>query len=165
MRRFTGFMILAAAMTAVLAGCGDVADKPIVKNTDDTGQVDQRVVTVGYVNDRLDRIAPQLLPDEGGDEGKRQFIDEIVRKELLVIEGHRLGFAEDPRLETATPYFIEKRVQEMYREDNINKPSQPTEEEAENFYHLRETTFLLQEMALPDEETAIDAHRRVTEGG
>ncbi len=165
MRKLTGSLILAAALVVILAGCSDVADKPVVKLTDNTGVVEQHVVTVGYVNDRLDRMSPLLLPDTPGEEGKRQFIDEIVKKELLVIEGHRLAYSEDPRLEMATPYFIDKRINEMFREDAINKPSQPTDEEVENFYHLRETTFLLQEITVPDEEAAADAYLRVTDGG
>jgi len=165
MRKLTGSLILAAALVVILAGCSDVADKPVVKLTDNTGVVEQHVVTVGYVNDRLDRMSPLLLPDTPGEEGKRQFIEEIVKKELLVIEGHRLAYSEDPLLEMATPYFIDKRINEMFREDAINKPSQPTDEEVESFYHLRETTFLLQEITVPDEEAAADAYRRVTEGG
>ena len=92
---------LLVMISAAIAGCGSVEDKPALRLTDKEGVVEPREVTVGYVNERLERVPVEMIPDIPGDEGKRAFMDEIIRKELLVIYGMRLGVLEDERLEPA----------------------------------------------------------------
>ena len=55
--------------------------------------------------------------DVPGDEGKRQFMDEIVRKELLVIYGIRLGILDDYRLPGALEHFEDARAEELLRQE------------------------------------------------
>ncbi len=84
MRKFTAFFVLAVVVAALAAGCSSVEDKPAIRLTDDNGVVEPREVSVGYINERLDRVPAEMVPDVPGDEGKRQFMDEVIRKELLV---------------------------------------------------------------------------------
>ena len=97
MRRLATLFILAAVVVAVGAGCSSIEDKPAITLTDNEGIVEPRVVTVGYVNGRLDRVPAEMVPDVPGDEGKREFMEEIIRKEVLVIYGTRIGALDDPR--------------------------------------------------------------------
>ncbi len=165
MKRLFGFCILAVVTASLLAGCGSVEEKVVVTVTDNEGQIDPRVITVGYVNGRLDRIQPTLLPGVGGDEGKKLFIEEIIKKELLVIQAHRLGFHEDERLANAKPYFEDTKARAMFTNEMITEPSKLSEEELAEFLELRVTSFQLQEIVVQSEDVANDAYRRVTEGG
>ena len=165
MRTFAVVTVLAAASVALLAGCSSIEDKPAIRLTDNEGVVEPRVVTVGYVNERLDRVPEEMIPDVPGDEGKRQFMDEIIRKELLVIWGLRNGALEDPRYEGAVEYFEDSKAEEMLRNELIVEPAQVTPEEVRDYYDVREDLFQLQEIVVPTEELANEAYRRVTEGG
>jgi parvulin-like peptidyl-prolyl isomerase len=165
MRRCSSAIWLLALIPVLLAGCTAVEDKPVLRLTDNEGVVPPREVTVGYVNDRLDRVPVEMIPDTPGDEGKRAFMDEIIKKELLVIYGIRNGALEDERLGPALDYFRDNKAEEMLRDELITGPAQVTPEEVSDYYDVRDDLFQLQEIQVPSEEEAQEAYRRVTEGG
>jgi parvulin-like peptidyl-prolyl isomerase len=165
MRKFTAFFVLAVVVAALAAGCSSVEDKPAIRLTDNEGVVEPREVSVGYINERLDRVPAEMIPDVPGDEGKRQFMDEVIRKELLVIYGIRLGILNDDRLAGALEYFEDSEAEKMVREELIVGPAQVTPEEVEDYYAVRDDLFQLQEISATDEDVVNDAYRRVTEDG
>ncbi len=165
MRRIFAGLALICFMAIALAGCAQPDEKPIVTLTDQDGVAETRTVTVGYVNDRLEHMPPSMLPGGEGDEAKLAFLNEIVRKELLVIAGYRLGISEDPRIGDALEHFRGTKAENMLRDEVIVEPSQVTPEEVEEYYSYRDAVFQMREITLPDEESADEAYRRVTEGG
>jgi peptidyl-prolyl cis-trans isomerase C len=164
MRRLAALSVLTAVVIAV-GGCGSVDDKPALRITDDEGVVDPRVVTVGYVNERLDRVPLEMIPDVPGDEGKRQFMDDIIRKELLVIYGIRIGVLDDERLPDALKFFEDDKAEKMLKDELIVQPSQVTPEEVEDYYAVRDDLFQVREMAVRDTTLARELYNRITEGG
>jgi len=165
MRKFTTIFVLTVVVAALAAGCSSVEDKPVIILTDNEGVVEPREVTVGYVNERLDRVPAEMVPDVPGDEGKRQFMDDVIRKELLVIYGTKLGALDDYRYEGAIEHFENTKAEELLKEELIVGPAQVTPEQVEDYYEVRDDLFQLQEITTMDEDLANDAHRRVTEGG
>ncbi|HYW68426.1 MAG TPA: peptidyl-prolyl cis-trans isomerase [bacterium] len=165
MRKLTTILIFAVLAIGLVAGCSSVDDKPAIRLTDNQGIVEPREVTVGYVNARLHRVPAEMIPDVPGDEGKREFMEEIVRKELLVIYGMRLGILEDPRLEGALEHFEDSRAEEMLREELIIDPAQVTPEQVEDYYLVRDDLFQVREISTMDEDLANEAYRRIVEDG
>jgi len=164
MRRLVVLSILAAVVFA--AGCANVEELPALQLTDNEGVVETRTVTVSYVNERLNRVPLEMIPDVGGDEGKRQFMEDIIRKELLVIYGTRIGVLEDDRLPGTIEYFSGSKAEEMLRDELIVQPSQVTPEEVQDYYDVRDDLFQLREMAIrDDEELAHELFAQITEGG
>ncbi len=164
MRRLAAVAVMFAVVT-LLAGCAGPGDKPVVTLTDQNGVVDDRVITVGYVNERMDHMPPMLLPGIGGDDGKLAFLDEITRKELLVIGGYRIGIDEDPRLQDALEHFTKTKCENMLRDELVTGPSELTAEGVEEYYKVRDVLFQMREIVINDEAQAQEAYRRVTEGG
>ncbi len=165
MRRIVTGLALICVIAVALAGCARPDEKPIITLTDQDGIAETRTVTVGYVNERLEHMPPAMLPGGEGDEAKLGFLNEIVRKELLVIAGYRLGISEDPRIGDALEHFRSTNAENMLRDDVITEPSQVSTDEVEEYYTYRDALFQLREIVVLDEETANEAHRRVTEGG
>ena len=165
MRRIVTGLALICVIAVALAGCARPDEKPIITLTDQDGIAETRTVTVGYVNERLEHMPPAMLPGGEGDEAKLGFLNEIVRKELLVIAGYRLGISEDPRIGDALEHFRSTNAENMLRDDVIMEPSQVSPDEVEEYYTYRDAMFQLREITLPDEESANEAYRRVTEGG
>jgi len=164
MRRLAAVAVM-FAVVALLAGCAGPGDKPVVTLTDQNGVVENRVVTVAYVNERMDSMPPMLLPGIGGDEGKLGFLDEIIRKELLVIGGYRISIDEDPRLKNALEHFTKTKCEHMLREELIVGPSAVTTEDIEEYYEVRDVLFQMREVVVNDGALAQEAYRRVTAGG
>ncbi|MBC8451020.1 peptidyl-prolyl cis-trans isomerase, partial [bacterium] len=164
MRRLAAVTLL-FAVVALLAGCAGPGEKPVVTLTDQNGVIESHVVTVDYVNERMEHMPPMLLPGIGGDEGKLAFLDEIIRKELLVIGGYRIGMDQDPRLAGMLEHLTTTKSEDMLRQDLIAEPSQVTPDEVEKYYETRDVLFQMREIILRDEAVAQEAYRRVTEGG
>lgn len=164
MRRTATLFCWIVVAAALLAGCSSVDDKPIVVVTDNEGVVEPRTVTVGYANERLEKMPGPLLPAVGGDEGKREFLQEIIRKEMIVLHGYRTGIDKDERIANIMPMFEDGKAEEMLREDVVVKPSEITQAELEDYYAIRDMLFQVQEIVVADEEAAREAYRRVTEG-
>ncbi|MFH1502246.1 MAG: peptidyl-prolyl cis-trans isomerase [Candidatus Eisenbacteria bacterium] len=166
MKRTWILATLGLTMIALAAGCGGGdADKVVVRLTDTEGAVAPRELTVGYVNDRLDRMPPHLVPDIPGDEGKRTFIDEIIRKELLVIKGYRLGIQNEPTVEQMVGLSADDKANRMFIQEMVYDPAEPSREDVELYNQRRETTFQLQQIIVQTEEQAWDAYRRIMDDG
>ncbi len=165
MRKFPVLFVITAVALAFAAGCSSVEDKPAVTVSDNEGIVEPRVVTVGYVNDRLDRVPADMIPETPGDEGKREFIEEIIRKELLVIYGTKIGILDDYSLPGALTHFEDTKAEEMLRDELINNPAAVDEDEVIDYYAVRDDLFQLQEILVDTDEDGAEAYRRVTEGG
>jgi peptidyl-prolyl cis-trans isomerase C len=157
--------ILGLTAIAIAVGCGGGAEKVVVRLTDTEGAVEVREITAEYVNDRLLHMPPHLVPDMPGDEGKKAFIDEIIRKELLVIQGYRLGIQNDPDLEMIRGLYANDKANQMFIEELINEPSEPSEADVDKYIVSRETLYTLLQLVVQGEEAAWDAYRRVTEDG
>ncbi len=164
MRKFTAFFVL-VVVAAMAAGCSSVEDKPALRLTDIDGVVEPREVTVGYVNERLERVPVEMIPDVPGDEGKREFMEDIIRKEILVIYGIKLGVLDDYRYEGAMEHFENTNAEEMLKYELIVGPAQVTPEQVEDYYEVRDDLYQLQEITTMDEDAANETYRRVTEGG
>jgi parvulin-like peptidyl-prolyl isomerase len=165
MRRLGIAVLMLAAVAVLTASCAKVEDKVVVRLTDNEGNIEPRTVLVGYVNGRLDRMPPHLVPSTPGDEGRLEFLEEIIRKELLVIAAMRAGLHEGERADNVRGYFRDAKAEEMLIEEKVNKPAEPTQEYLEKFYELRNTKFVLREIIVRDEALINEAYRRVTEGG
>jgi len=165
MRRLGIAILMLAAAAVLIAGCAKVEDTVVIRLTDNEGIVAERTVLAGYINERMDRMPPHLLPATPGDEGRLEFLDEIIRKELLVIAAKRMGLDDGPRADNVRKYFEDARAEEMLIEDVVYGPAEPTEEYLQEFYELRNTKFQLREIVVRDEEGINEAYRRVTEGG
>jgi len=165
MRRVFMLGLLGFVVLAALAGCSKVEDRVVVRITDNDGTLEPRTITVGYVNERLDAMPTGLIPDVPGDEGKKKFLDDIIRKELMVIRGLELGLDKDPRQETARTYFEKSKAEEMLEAELIDKPSDVTPEQVEAYYAVRDASFQLLEIVTQTKEEADAAYKRVTEGG
>ena len=165
MKRFLFLFVLAAVTTGLFLGCSSVDEKPAVIVSDKDGVVEPRVVTVGYVNERMGRVPLEMIPEVPGDEGKREFMEEIIKKEILVIYGIKIGVLEDERLPGAMEHFENFKADEMLRQELIVGPAQVTPEEVRDYYDAREDEFQLQEIIVNSKEEAEEVRRRVTEGG
>jgi hypothetical protein len=77
------FYLVLVLLVAVTACSKDEAKKVIAK-------VGSRKITAGDFRDTYMRVPPGFLPQGAGEAGKKQFLDDLINKELLVLEAYRL---------------------------------------------------------------------------
>jgi parvulin-like peptidyl-prolyl isomerase len=68
------------------------AAKPVAK-------VGERVITVGEVTDQINRLSPYIRRRWADPEKRKEFLQKLVRVELLSLEAERLGLGQDPEVQ------------------------------------------------------------------
>ncbi len=165
MRRLVLLLLVSLVAVALIAGCAKTQDKVVVRITDTEGKLEPRTITVGYVNERLEAMTPPYIPDIAGDEGKKALLNDVVRKELLVIQALRQGLDKHERQAGIREYYLGRHAEEMLQDELFVKPSEVTQEELEAYYAVRDASFQVLEIAVATKDEADAVYKRVTEGG
>ena len=102
-------------------------------------KVDDVVITVGELQERLNRQSPYIRARYTSLEQKKEFLDSLVRFEVLAKEAERRGFATDPEvIRTMKQVMIQKLMKEEF-EVRVT-PDSITDAEIKTYYdaHLSE---------------------------
>ncbi len=102
--------------------------------------IGERTITVGEFADRLASQSPYLQARFESPERRREFLDNLVRFELLVYEAKRRGYADQPEIQRArrtamTQQLIKKEV------DTKVKLAEITDEEIQAVYDAKPHEF------------------------
>jgi parvulin-like peptidyl-prolyl isomerase len=62
-------------------------------------QVGERTITVGDVTDQINRLSPYIRRRWADPEKRKEFLQKLVRVELLSLEAERLGLGQDPEVQ------------------------------------------------------------------
>lgn len=135
----------------VLAGCTKESAEPATEQWPKHGlteaqanevlaKVGDRTITVGEFADRLASQSPYLQARFESPARRKEFLDNLVRYELLVYEAKRRGYMDDPEVQRARRSVM---VQELI-EQEVEEPLQQnpvSEEEVEAAYEANPTEF------------------------
>jgi len=165
MSKFVILTLMVVVASIAIGGCSSPDDSVVMTVTDNDGVLAPREVTAGYVNDRMLHMPPWVLPQETGDEGRRAFLREIANKEMLVIASLRSGVENDSRVGPAMEFYEDQHAMELLARDLIIEPTTMTRAEVEDYYRVRETHFVLEEIVTSDLETIEEAKRRILKDG
>jgi parvulin-like peptidyl-prolyl isomerase len=103
-------------------------------------KVGDRVITVGELADRLASQSPYLQARFESPERRREFLDNLVRYELLVYEAKRRGYESDPEVVRARRNVM---IQELIKQE-VDEPLETnpiSDEEVEAAYDANPTEF------------------------
>lgn len=102
-------------------------------------KVDDIVITVGELQERLNRQSPYIRNRYTSLEQKKEFLDSLIRFEVLAKEAQRRGFDQDPEvIRTMKQVMIQKLMKDEF-EVKVT-PDSITEAEIQTYYdtHLSE---------------------------
>ena len=136
---------------SIVAGCAKQAEEPAADEWPKHGlteaqanevlaKIGDRTITVGEFADRLASQSPYLQARFESPERRREFLDNLVRYELLVYEAKRRGYVDDPEVERARRRVM---IQELIQQE-VDEPleAQPiSDEEVQAAYESNPTEF------------------------
>ena len=82
---------LVAVMSIALTGCSKREDLKLA-------EVKDRVITIHDYEDAYARVKPEFLPKKEGDEGKREFLDTMINRDVMAVKADELGYDKDPSI-------------------------------------------------------------------
>lgn len=96
-------------------------------------EIDGEKITVGDFQERINKQSPYIRARYTSMERKKEFLDNLIRFEVLAKEAKRRGMDQDPEVvRTMKQVMIQKLMKEEF--ENRVKPEDVTEEEMKKFY-------------------------------
>jgi len=139
-------------MSTWITGCSDSkADPQDVKkwtqrprvtgaDAEPVAIIDGVVITVADFRDRLNKQSPYIRARYTSLERKKEFLDNLVRFEVLAKEAERRGLGEDPEVvRTMKQVMIQKLMQDEF--DNRVKVEDITDKEMRDYYTAHSTDY------------------------
>lgn len=129
-------------LALVAASCSKSSEQPVSDEWPKHGlteeqanevlaKVGDRTITVGEFADRLASQSPYLQARFESPERRKDFLDNLVRYELLVYEAKRRGYADDPEVQRARRgIMIQELIRQEIDEPMENEPVSDAEVEA-----------------------------------
>jgi peptidyl-prolyl cis-trans isomerase C len=103
-------------------------------------QIDDVVITVGEFQERINRQSPYIRARYTSLEQKKEFLDNLIRFEVLAKEGFARGFDKDPDVvRTMKQVMIQKLMKDEF--ENKFKPEDIDDAEMQTFYKEHETEY------------------------
>src|SRR5689334_4858258 len=140
--------IFAVLLTVALCGCGDKPEQPKAQSKasaektvelkygltpEQAKQVLVKVgdtqITVGEFADRLGGQSPYLRARYNSPERRREFLDNMVRFELLALEAKKRGQEQQPDVERVRRQMMVQEMMKQMFDDNGVKLSDITDDE------------------------------------
>jgi peptidyl-prolyl cis-trans isomerase C len=155
-RRGTGFALLMGGLSllglsALLAGCGGGAKDDLV-----IAKVGDREITKGYYEDKLAKYEQNELPrdpagrpiDTSTPEGKEEFLEIIISKELMALKAQDMGYGKEEHIVEADRALSEYHAGTALHKDLIEAPANSVSDEEladyyANLHKRRNCSFLI----------------------
>jgi parvulin-like peptidyl-prolyl isomerase len=114
-----------------VTGCAKDESKKVV------ARVGERTITVGDFREAYFKVPPNYLPDVGGDEGRKKFLDDLINREALILEAYERGLDKSEGVREQLEE-IQRQIllRELYDKEVIAK-SKVTEKELKELYEDR----------------------------
>jgi peptidyl-prolyl cis-trans isomerase C len=99
------------------------------------------VITVGEFEEQLDRQAPYVKARYTSPEQKREFLDSLIRFEILAAEAARRGLDQDPEvIRTMKSVMVQKLLRAQF--DAGSRPDDVTDAEIEAYYRANQALYV-----------------------
>lgn len=154
-----------AGLGVGMSGCGERQEEPVV------ALVNGRAITQAEFNLRWDELSHATRSRYEKDGGKRQFLDELITKELLLQEARRRGLDQDDAIRDKTQRYKEQLILDELLRGKLQSKVELTQEELTAYYDSHAGELLdplkanISIMLLPNVYAAKDLEAQINRGG
>jgi peptidyl-prolyl cis-trans isomerase C len=154
-----------AGLGALVSGCGERQEEPVV------ALVNGRAITQTEFDLRWSELSKATRSRYEKEGGKRQFLDELITRELLMQEARRRGLDHDETIRDKTQRYKEQLILDELLKDKLQAKVELTQAELHAYYEkhasqlldsLKANVWLMQ---LPNVYAAKDLEAQVNRGG
>lgn len=148
-----------------MSGCGERQEEPVV------AMVNGRAITQTEFDLRWNELSPATKSRYEKVGGKRQFLDELITKELLLQEARRRGLDRDDSIRDKTQRYKEQLVLDELLKDKLQTKVELTQEELSAYYESHASELLdplkvnISIMLLSNVYAAKDLEMQINRGG
>ena len=136
MREFV-VLVLAVSIIFNIVGCGqgkDAGGKVVA-------QINGREIRDDEFKARFSRLSQSLKSKYSDDKGKREFLEEIIKRELLLQEAKKAGIEKDKVLLDRIEEMKERLILNEFLQREVEGRLVTTDKELEDYYNLHREEF------------------------
>jgi peptidyl-prolyl cis-trans isomerase C len=130
-------LVLAIAIVFNIIGCEqrkDAGGKVVA-------QINGRVIRDDEFKMRFSRLSPALKSKYSDEKGKREFLEEIIKRELLLQEAKKAGIEKDQVLLDRIEEMRERLILNEFLQREVEGKLVTTDKELEDYYNLHKEEF------------------------
>jgi peptidyl-prolyl cis-trans isomerase C len=135
----------AAACVIALAGCSGKGSNEAKKDTKPSGPVLAEVagtaITVDAFKKEMENLPPYLKPMTETAEGKKEMLETMIIRELILQEAAKSGLENTPAVKDKLEELKKRLVVEAYLKQKVEEQAKVTDEELKKFYEANKDKF------------------------
>jgi peptidyl-prolyl cis-trans isomerase C len=161
-RALTLVACVALAASACNKGQGPSAAKGA--KAEALARVNGQPVTLGYFEQRLEKMDRRFLPDTLDVAGKRKFLDFIINKELMAQKAEELKLGDDPRVVSTMQTYADNLAANAAIDQICKGKLDVTEPEIDQFFAKRQNKVLAKHVLVKSRAEAEEVRKQALAG-
>src|SRR5262245_15942672 len=147
---------LVAVASIALTGCSKREDLKLA-------EIKDRSITIHDYEDAYARVKPEYLPKAEGEEGKKEFLDTMINRDVMAVKADELGYDKDPSIAQGMEAFgrMTKQVAFLRKEIGDNKVP---DADGKRHYDLQGTSVNFKRILCDRKEQADEAYQALKNG-
>lgn len=157
------FALAVLATSAFVTSCNKDSS-PAGASGPVVARVGDREVTLSYFEERLEKMERRFLPDTLDMEGKREFLEFIINKELMALKAEALGYAEDELVKGSLESLEDALITKAATDHVTAGMDSVAEEDIRAFYDSKQTQRLAKHIMVATKPVAEEVHNALING-
>jgi len=147
---------LVAVASIALTGCSKRDDLKLA-------EVKDRVITIHDYEDAYGRVKAEFLPKKTGEDGKREFLDTMINRDVMAVKADELGYDKDPSIAQGMEAFRRMTEQVAFLRKQVGE-IQVSDADCKHYYDLQGTSVNFKRILTDREEQADQAYQALKNG-
>jgi parvulin-like peptidyl-prolyl isomerase len=147
---------LVAVASIALTGCSKRDDLKLA-------EVKDRVITIHDYEDAYGRVKAEFLPKKTGEDGKKEFLDTMINRDVMAVKADELGYDKDPSIAQGMEAFRRMTEQVAFLRKQVGE-IQVSDADCKHYYDLQGTSVNFKRILTDREEQADQAYQALKNG-
>lgn len=147
---------LVAVLSIALTGCSKREDLKLA-------EIKDRVITIHDYEDAYARVKPEFLPKKEGDEGKKEFLDTMINRDVMAVKADELGYDKDPSIAQGLEAFGRMTKQVAFLRKSVGD-IKVSDADVKRHYDLEGTSVNFKRILCDRKEQADEAYQALKNG-
>lgn len=147
---------LVAVASIALTGCSKREDLKLA-------EIKDRVITIHDYEDAYSRVKAEFLPKKTGEEGKKEFLDTMINRDVMAVKADELGYDKDPSIAQGMEAFRRMTEQVAFLRKQVGE-IKVSDADCKRYYDLQGTSVNFKRILTDREEQADEAYQALKNG-
>ncbi len=158
MRVINGVLAVILMSMVTLVSCSkEQGELPVAKVAD-------RVITLSVYEKTYFAVDDKFLPEDKGIEGRKEFLDTMINRDVMAIKADELGYDKDPYVVQGMEAFKKVSLQSAYMKIMVADKINVTEKDLKAGYELYKTNLQIKQILVDTKDEADELHAMLDEG-